>query len=40
MERTNKAEIRLEEHSEKAGNCRENLWNKMYLQVPQKKVSS
>ena len=27
-ERTNKAEIRLEEQSEKAESCRENLWKK------------
>ena len=29
VERTNKADIRPEEHSEKAESCRENLWNKM-----------
>ena len=28
-ERTNKAEIRLEEQSEKAESCQENLWNKI-----------
>ena len=30
-ERTNKAEIRLEEQSEKAESCRENLWNEIQL---------
>ena len=29
--RTNKAETRLEEHSEKEESCRENLWNEMKL---------
>ena len=27
VQRTNKAEIRLEKQGEKAKNCRENLWN-------------
>ena len=31
-ERTNKAEIRLEEESEKAESCRENLWNEMQFE--------
>ena len=30
-ERTNDAEIRSEEKSEKAESCRENLWNKIQL---------
>ena len=29
VERSNKAEIRPEEQSEKAESCRENLWNEM-----------
>ena len=29
--RINKAEMRLEEHSEKAESCRENLWNEIQL---------
>ena len=29
--RTNKTETRLEEHSEKEENCRENLWNEIQL---------
>ena len=31
VERTNKAEIRLEEQSEKAESCRENSWNEIQL---------
>ena len=31
VERTNKAEIRPEEQSEKAEGCLENLWNEMQL---------
>ena len=31
VERTNKAEIRLKEWSEKAENCREDLWNEIQL---------
>ena len=34
LERTNKAEIRLEEQSEKTESCRENLWNEMQLKGP------
>ena len=30
-ERTNKADIRPEEQSEKAESCRENLWNEIQL---------
>ena len=30
-ERTNKAEIRPKEQSEKAESCRENLWNEIQL---------
>ena len=33
-ERTNKAEIRLEEQSEKAESCLENLWNKIQSKGP------
>ena len=29
VERTNEAEIRPQEQSETAGNCRENLWNEI-----------
>ena len=36
VERTNKAEVRSEEQSEKAESCRENLWNKIQLEVPQR----
>ena len=31
VEKTNKAEIRPEEQSEKAEGCRENLWNEIQL---------
>ena len=31
VEKSNKAEIRPEELSEKAENCRENLWNEIQL---------
>ena len=31
VERTNKAEIRPKEQSEKAESCRENLWNEIQL---------
>ena len=34
VERTNKAEIRPEEQSEKAECCRENLWNEIQLKGP------
>ena len=34
VERTNKAEIRPEEQSEKAKSCRENLWNEIQLKGP------
>ena len=33
-ERTNKAEIRPEEQSEKAESCRENLWQEIQLKGP------
>ena len=33
-ERTDKAEIRPEEQSEKAKTCRENFWNKIELKGP------
>ena len=36
VERTNKAEMRLEEQSEKAESCRENLWNEIQLKGPKK----
>ena len=34
VKRTNKAEIRPEEQSEKAESCRENLWNGIQLNRP------
>ena len=34
VERTNKAEIRPEERSEKTESCRENLWNEIQLKGP------
>ena len=34
VERTNKAEIRLEEQCEKAGSHQENLWNEIQLKGP------
>ena len=34
VERTNKAETRPEELSEKAESCRENLWNEIQLKGP------
>ena len=34
VERTNKAEIRPEEQSEKTESCRENLWNEIQLKGP------
>ena len=34
VERTNKAEIRPEEQSEKTERCRENLWNEILLKGP------
>ena len=34
VERTNKAEIRPEEQSEKAESCREDLWNEIQLKGP------
>ena len=34
VERTNKAERRPEEQSEKTESCRENLWNEIQLKVP------
>ena len=34
VEKTNKAEIRPEEQSEKTECCRENLWNKKQLKGP------
>ena len=35
-ERTNKAEGRPEEQSEKAESCQENLWNEIQLKGPQR----
>ena len=35
VERTNKAEITLEEQSEKLKSCQENVWNKTQLKGPQ-----
>ena len=34
VERTNKAEIRPEEQSEKTETCEENLWNEIQLKGP------
>ena len=34
VERTNKADIKPEEQSEKAESCRENLWNEIKLKGP------
>ena len=34
VERTNKAETRSEEQSEKTESCRENLWNEIQLKGP------
>ena len=34
VERANKAEVRPEEQSEKAENCRENSWNEIQLKGP------
>ena len=34
VERTNKAEIRQEEQSEKTESCRESLWNEIQLKRP------
>ena len=34
IERTNVAEIKPEEQSEKAESCRENLWNEIQLKEP------
>ena len=34
VERTNEAEIRLEEQSENTESCRENLWNEIQVKGP------
>ena len=34
VERTNEAEMRPEEQSEKAEGCQENLWNEIQLKGP------
>ena len=34
VERTNKAEMRPEEQSEKAESCQENLWNEIQVKGP------
>ena len=36
VEMTNKAEIRSQEHSEKAERCQENLWNEIQSKGPQR----
>ena len=36
VERTNKADIRPEEQSEKTESSRENLWNEIQLKGPQR----
>ena len=38
VERTNRAEIRLEEQSEEAELCQENLWNEIQLKGPYKQT--
>ena len=37
VERTNKADMRLEEQREKAESCRENSWNEIQLKGPKRK---
>ena len=34
VERTNKVEVRPEEQSEKAGSCRDDIWNEIQLKGP------
>ena len=34
VERTSKAEVRLEEQRERTESCRENLWNEIQLKGP------
>ena len=34
LERTNKADLRPEEQSVKAGSCREDAWNEIQLKEP------
>ena len=34
VERTNRAEIRPKEESEKTESCRENLWNEIHVKGP------
>ena len=36
VERTNEAELRPEEQSEKVESCRKNLWNEIQLKEPQR----
>ena len=40
VERTNKAEIRPEEKSEKAESCRKNSWNEIQLKGPQTRTDT
>ena len=40
VERTNKADIRLEEPSEKAESCRENLWSEIQLKGPYRQTQT
>ena len=40
VERTNLAEIKLEEKTEKLRSCRENLWNEIQLKGPQRQKHS
>ena len=40
VERTNKAEIRSEEQSEKAESCLENLWNEIQLKGSQRRCDA
>ena len=36
VERTNEAEIRMEEQTEKTESCPENVWNEIQLKWPQR----
>ena len=40
VERTNKAGVRREKHSEKTESYRENLWNEIQLKGPQRQKQS
>ena len=40
VERTNKAEIRLEEQNQKMERCRENLWTEIQLKGPHRQIQT